>query len=303
MSNPSSETQVATDEFQYGRLPVWNRISYANRRRVKRAGFYVVLAGALFVILFPILWMFSTALRPPNEVFTREIQFVPSSISFEHYVSVFLYSKFFTYYRNSILVAAGVVFLTTTFATLGGYGLTRIDIPLKKTFARGILLGYVFPPILLGIPMYIFWVRLGILNTFIGLILAETAAALPFSLWLMWKFFQTVPESLEESAQMAGAPRFRAFYDIALPMAKPGIIAVAIFSYAVSWNAFTIPLIIMNKPEKWPLTVGVFTFMRQNSVEWGQIMAASSMIVLPAFLFVYFLQKYLLRGFRAGGIG
>jgi multiple sugar transport system permease protein len=160
-----------------------------------------------------------------------------------------------------------------------------------------------FPPILLAIPMFLLWREIGVMDTYIGLILAETAISLPFSLWLMWKFFQTVPYSLEESAITAGASRFRAFYDVALPMSKPGMIAVAVFSYAVSWNAYTMPKVLMVTETKWPLTIGIHSLTQQQTVYWGQVMAASALVILPAFVFVYFLQKYLLRGFRAGGIG
>jgi multiple sugar transport system permease protein len=102
---------------------------------------------------------------------------------------------------------------------------------------------------------------------------------------------------------MAGATRFQAFYEVALPMAKPGVIAIGVFGYAVSWNAYTVPRILMTNSEKWPLTIGVHTFIEQFEVQWGEIMAASTMILIPSFLFVYFLQQYLLRGFRMGDIG
>lgn len=264
---------------------------------------FAYLLIALFLIVFPLFWMVNTALRPEGSLYTRPVKIIPPGFTFEHVFDVFTQSKYVTYYTNSIIVAAGVVILTTVSATLGGYGLTRLDIPFKKVFARGILFGYMFPAILLGIPMFILWHNMGIINSFVGLVLAETALALPFSIWLMWQFFQTVPESLEESAQMAGASRFRAFYEIALPMAKPGMVAIGVFSFAVSWNNFTLPTILMVSEEKWVLTIGVFTFTQQNAVLWGEIMAASAMMLIPSILFVYFLQKYLLRGFRIGGVG
>jgi multiple sugar transport system permease protein len=102
---------------------------------------------------------------------------------------------------------------------------------------------------------------------------------------------------------MAGASRFRAFYEIALPMAKPGMVAVAVFSYAVSWNEFTMPSVLLVNNESWVLTLGLFSFTQQNQVLWSQLMAACALTVIPSFLFVYFLQRNLLRGFRAGGIG
>lgn len=298
----SQQTMPLSDEYA-GNIPGWRRLSHPTRAKVV-AGFQNFLtATGLFVILFPMFWMVSTALRPTKYTLTRPTPLLPPEIAFTQFQLIIFDSKFPTFYYNSIVTTLGVVILTTTIATLGGYGLTRIRFPYKRGFARIILFGYMFPAILLAIPMFIFWRQLGIINSFPGLILAMTARALPFALWLMWKFFQTVPYSLEESAQMAGASKFRAFYEIALPMAKPGVIAIAIFSYALSWNEYTIPKILMPEANKWVLTVGLDSFVQQDFVAWGQIMSASILMMVPSFLFIFFLQKYLLRGFRAGGVG
>jgi len=299
MTQKNPETESVSHR---GGVPLWNKLSYPVRERIRTSLFYFILIFSLAILVFPLFWMFSTSFRPPTEMFTRPMSYLPSTISLTHFESILFNSNFILYYQNSLIVAAGVVILTTVTATLGGYGLTRLEIPYKRTFARSVLFGYMFPSILLAIPMFIYWRQLGLINSYIGLILAETALSLPFSLWLMWKFFQTVPLSLEESAQMAGASRFRAFYEIALPMAKPGMIAVAVFSYAGSWNAYTLPRVLMPDAEKWPLTVGVYSFVQQFDTNWGEVMAASALILIPSFIFVFFLQKYLLRGFRAGGI-
>jgi multiple sugar transport system permease protein len=284
-------------------VPVWRRLNYRTRKRIISWVFNLLIGVTLFVVLAPLLWMFSTALRPRTQIFDLPVSLLPKDPTLAPFEQVITDSNFLVWYLNSIIVAAGVVTLTTLTATLAGYGLTRISIPFKKTFARVILFGYMFPAILLAIPMFIFWRELGWIDSLFGLVLAETAISLPFGIWLMWKFFQTVPESLEESARMAGASRFRAFYEIALPMAKPGMVAVAVFSYAVSWNEFTMPSVLLVNNESWVLTLGLFSFTMQNQVLWSQLMAASALTVLPSFLFVYFLQHNLLRGFRAGGIG
>jgi multiple sugar transport system permease protein len=284
-------------------VPFWNKLPY--QYRMWFGQFVLFLAGALgmLIIIFPLYWMFVTAFTPTSELFSTTSPLYPVNFTLAHFIDIFTTTLFPRWYLNSIIISIGVVLVTTIAATLGGYGLTRIDIPFKKTFARTILFGYMFPSILLAIPMFIFWRQLGWINSYIGLIFAETAISLPFSIWLMWKFFQTVPYSLEESAYMAGATRFRAFYEIALPMAKPGMIAVAVFSYAIAWNEFTIPTVLLVDSEMWVLTLGLFSYTVQNTVLWGQLMAASAMTIIPSFLFVFFLQSYLLRGFRAGGIG
>jgi len=284
-------------------VPGWNELTYVQRRKILNGVLSVLLGIALFTVLFPLFWMFSTALRPSEALFDIPNPLLPANPTLDSFNDVIANSNFLIWYLNSIIVAAGVVSLTTITSTLAGYGLTRIEIPGKKTFSRIILFGYMFPAILLAIPMFIFWRQLGWIDSHIGLILAETAVSLPFSIWLMWKFFQTVPVSLEESAQMAGASRFRAFYEIALPMAKPGMVAIAVFSYAVSWNEFTMPSVLLVNNESWVLTLGLFSFTKQNQVLWSELMAASALTIIPSFLFVYFLQRYLLRGFRAGGIG
>lgn len=278
------------------------RLSYRRIRQVKKLGFFGLLSLVLAVIVFPIFWMFHTSIRPREDIFIQAVPVIPRHISLEHYRILLFESNFPMFYVNSIVVSLGVVTLTVVLSTLGGYGLARIDIPQKKTFARFVLFGYMFPAILLSIPMFIIWRQINLTNNFLGLVLAETALSLPFSLWLMWQFFQTVPMSLEESARVAGATRFRAFADVAIPIAKPGMIAVALFSYAVSWNEYTIPKIMMIETAKWPLTVGLFTFAEGHRVFWGQIMAASSLIVIPAFIFVIVLRKYLLEGFRTTGV-
>lgn len=292
-----------TDIMAYrGSIPGWRHLSYPQRRLARRIGLYVLVAFMASIVLFPLFWIISTSIRPISEFITRNPELLPSTLTPEHWVDLFTISNFPTYLKNSVIITIGVVAVTTTFATLGGYGLTRIDIPLKRTFARGVLFSYMFPPVLLAIPMYIVWSHIGLLNTYVGLILAISARVLPFSLWLMWRFFLTVPYSLEESAQMAGATRFQAFKDIALPNAKPGVIAVAIMGFAFAWGDFTMAWILMSNIEKFPITVGIErTFFAGGQIDWGLVLSASSVALIPPLLFVYFLEKYYIRGFSAGG--
>lgn len=296
--SPSSESE----DVRRTRSGLASVVGYQRVEQLRKAGLASCMALVLAVIVLPIFWMFHTSVRPQSQIFIKSVQLIPKEISFVHYRTLLFDTNFLSFYWNSIVVSLGVVALTVTLSTLGGYGLARLDFRYKRRFARLVLFGYMFPAILLSIPMFIIWREINLTNSLLGLVLAETALSLPFSLWLMWQFFQTVPTSLEESAQIEGATRFQAFKDIALPLAKPGMIAVALFSYAISWNEYTIPKILMTEQAKWPLTVGLFTFSEGQRVFWGQIMAASMLIVVPAFVFVIFLRKYLLEGFRTTGV-
>lgn len=299
----SNQSDTDREQSYYGTIPIWKNVSFKNRRKIIDATHNAMTLVVVLVILAPIYWMIVTALRPRREATSLDLTLIPRELTLVHFERLLFVTDFPIWFLNSLIVMIGVVTLTVVLSTLGGYGLARIDIPFRKTFARGILFGYMFPAILLAIPMFVFWVEWGLIDSYLGLILAETALALPFSLWLMWKFFQTVPYSLEESAQMAGASRFRAIVDIALPMARPGIVAVGIFSFAISWNEYTMPLILMPSEENNVLTVGIETLIDVETILWGQMMGAIFIAIIPAFVFVFIFQKYMLRGFRAGGIG
>lgn len=261
----------------------------------------LTLLGVL-IILFPLYWMWNSSLVKTEAIYNVPAAIFPFDPTLEHFITLWTNTGFPTYYTSSLILAVGCISLTVTISTLGGYGLTRISFPYKRTFARGILFGYMFPPILLGIPMYILWSEIGLINSYLGVILAVTATGLPFTLWIMWQFFQTVPLTLEESAQMAGSSRFRAFIEIALPLSKPGVVAIATWSYAHAWNAYTIPKILLVDESLWTLTLGLENFVTAQEVLWPQIMGAAAMTLIPSFLFLYTMRKYLFESFKRGAI-
>lgn len=263
-----------------------------NRDRIWGYFLNVLRVVVVLGILFPMYWMVNSALLPVEKVYNIPTMPLPLAPTLEHFRLLFFDTNFPTYYVNSIVLTSGVVLIQTVTSTLGGYGLTRINFPYKRLFARTILFGYMFPPILLSIPMYIIWREVGLINSYIGTILALAGASIPVTLWVMWQFFQTVPHSLEESAQMAGASRFRAFYEIALPQAKPGVIAIATLSYATVWSSYTIPKVLLPNSDLWPLTLGLDSFVQQAQILWPQIMASSAMALIPSFLFLYVLQSH-----------
>lgn len=277
-----------TDSF-ISKLTPWSDSAQTRYAVLRQVLNLLTILVALF-ILFPVYWVWNTSLHDIGEMYDRPTAFLPTDITLRNFEVLFTQTDFVTFYVNSIILASGVIILTTVLSTLAGYGLTRLDIPHKRTFARTILFGYMFPPILLAIPMYIIWQEVGLLNSRIGAIIAVTATGLPITIWIMWQFFQSIPISLEESARMAGASRFRAFYEIALPNARPGIIAIATFSYAHAWTAYTIPKILLVGYDQWPLTVGIESFIRQSAIRWPMVMSSIAMALIPSFLFLYILR-------------
>lgn len=261
---------------------------------------YAMLAILIIYIGFPLYWIIINAFRPTSILFDQPPAMWPTSATVENFTQLLFNSDFLVYFFNSVVVGLGATVLTTILATLGGYGLTRANFKGKRNLARAVLFTYMFPAILLAIPLYIVFFNLNMLNSRLSLILGHTAISLPFSLWLMWQFFQTVPQAYEESAWINGAGRLRTLKDVIFPMARPGIIAVAIFTFAITWNDYTIAVVLMTDSSMYTLPVGINTFVEQQRTHWGLITASAVLIMVPCFLLVMFLQKYLIQGFSVG---
>ena len=260
-----------------------------------------LLLVVLVVVAFPFYWMLLTSFTPREALFRPPFRLFRLDLSIGNYRELLFATEFLTYLRNSLIAAAGAIVLNVVAATLAGYGLTRFAFPGKKGFAFGTLFSYMFPPILMVIPLYILFSALQMRNSYLGLILAHMAISLPLNIWLMWQYFQIVPVSLEEAAWTSGASRLAALRQVCLPSARPGILSVAIFSFALSWNDFTFAFILQTDRKMFTLPVGLASFVEQTGVHWGMVMSAAVLVSVPTFLLVFFLQKYLLTGLRATG--
>jgi len=263
---------------------------------VRRAvGLYAAGAALLIGAAFPFLWMLSTALKPSGEIFATP-RFVPLHPTLENFSRLFADTSFLVFFRNSVVVAGATVLLTLTVSALGAYGLTRYRFRGRESVAGLILLTYMFAPIMIIIPFYILVRQLGIVNTRLALVLSYTTFCLPFCLWVLRAFFQSIPLELE------GAGRGRTVWYVVLPLALPGLIAAAIFTFILAWNDFLFALVLITSDELKTLPVGVNDLFNATIVDWGMIMAAGVMITVPTVGFFVAVQRYLVQGWGAGGV-
>jgi len=268
-----------------------------------RAG--VLYAGGLVLFLvgaFPLLWMLSTSLKPSSEIFATPPTLVPVQSTLENFTRLFEETSFLTYFRNSVVVSFATVLLTLSISAAGAYGLTRCVFPGREKVAGLILMTYMFAPIMIIIPFYILVKRLGLVNTHLALVLSYTTFCLPFCLWLLRSFFQSIPLELEEAALVDGAGLGRAVWYVVLPLALPGIIAAGIFTFILAWNDFLFALVLITSEELKTLPVGVNDLFNATIVDWGMIMAAGVVITVPTIAFFVAVQRYLIQGWGAGGV-
>lgn len=275
------------------------RINTKMRERLVNVVRYGGLAIVSIYLIFPLYWIIISGFKPRDILFSS-VTIIPTQLSLGSMTELFTTTIFPRFVMNSIITTTGATVTTVTFALLGGYGLARSEFQGQRNLARVVLFTYMFPQIVIGIPLYIIFYNLGLLNSYIALIAGHTAIALPFCLWLMWQFFQTIPIAFEESAWIAGASRWRTFRDVVLPMAVPGMIAVSIFAFAVSWSDFTIARILLTDRPMQTFPVGINMFLQTDRVSWGMLTAAGTVIMIPSLLLVYFLQRYILIGFAIG---
>jgi multiple sugar transport system permease protein len=262
-------------------------------------------AGALALLLFgafPLVWMLSTALKPSGEIFATPPTLVPKAMTLENFRRLFGETAFLTYFTNSVVVSLATVALTLSVSAMGAYALTRFVFAGRERVAGLILVTYMFAPIMIIIPFYILMKQLGIVNTRLALVLSYTTFCLPFCLWLLRSFFQSIPLELEEAALVDGATLRRAVWYVVIPLALPGLIAAGIFTFILAWNDFLFALVLITSDELKTLPVGVNDLFNATIVDWGMIMAAGVMITIPTIAFFSAVQRYLIQGWGAGGV-
>ncbi|PGF15686.1 ABC transporter permease [Natrinema sp. CBA1119] len=274
-------------------------LSYDGETRVSEALKLVSTAIIVLVGAWPIYWMTQLAFTQYETVEDSVTVFpTPDIFTFDNF-NVLTDPEMYTYMFNTVVVAIGTIVTVVLVSLIAGYGLARLEFPQKENFARILLIGYLFSPIVIGIPLYQIWQSIGLLGTRFGLIIALSAISMPFAVWLMWKYIMTIPEAHEEAAWVDGASRWRGFRDVVVPQCRPAIIAAALFAFALAWNDFTFAQILLPQTDTTTFAPGILRAMGQAQfLPEGYLMAISLAMTLPPLLFAYFMQSYLLKGFQ-----
>lgn len=282
---------------------------------LKRIAFYTALSVAGFVMLLPFLWSLSTSLKPDDEIVSVPVWWLPSRITFEHYRYAFTEVPFGQYFANSMVFAVGGVVTNLFLGALAGYAFARLRFRGSTALFRVLLASMMVPPIVTLVPSFLI-VRgiplagdndilgrggAGLLNTYWAVILPGAVGA--FAVFLMRQFFLTLPVELGEAARVDGAGEFRVFWSIYLPLCKPALATLAVFTFIAGWNSFLWPLIVLNDPSLSTVQMGLAAFSFNKSTDYGPLMAGSVVALLPTLLLFAFGQRYLARGIAFTGSG
>lgn len=269
---------------------------------VQRMVVYVFAGIMALACGFPLYWMALTSVKPDREIIQAIPTFFTWDAHLDAYQRLFTQTRFLTYFMNSLTVAGGATLLTILVAVLAAYGITRFRFRGRELVARTMLFTYMFAPIMIVVPFYIMMRSMGLVNSHLGLILSYTTFSLPFSMWMLRSFFQSIPLELEEAAMIDGASRPKAVALIIVPMALPGVIAVSIFTFIVAWNDYLFARVLIGTDNLKTLPVGIQDLYESTVTDWGMVMAAGVMITIPALVFFVSVQRYLISGWGAGAI-
>lgn len=269
--------------------------------RWKYVWIYGILGAIAIAMLFPLLWLVSTALKSPSEnIFQSPPQLLPSQPTLQNFATVWQSNPFGQYLFNSTVVAVLTVGLNLLFCSLAAYPLARLDFRGKDVIFAVVVSTIMIPFQIVMIPLYILTVQLGLRNTYLGIILPAIASA--FGIFLLRQAFQGVPKELEEAARMDGCSELGLWWHIMLPAIRPALVTLAIFVFIGSWSDFLWPLIVTDRPEYYTLPLGVATLASTFSLDWRLIAAGSVISIAPVLLFFLLMQRYIVPTDTGSGV-
>jgi multiple sugar transport system permease protein len=264
---------------------------------------YLVLSILMIFLLFPVYWMISTSFKTNMAIYKVPPEWFPQAPTWDSYINLFQGGQFFGYYLNNFKVSILTTLATILMAVFAGYTLSRFRFKGNKAVMVALLSTQMFPVVGLLIALYAFFKSLHLLNTTAGLVFALTAMSLPFCIWLIKGFFDDIPYSLEEAAAIDGCSRFGILFRIVLPLSKPGLLAIGIYTFLQAWDDFLMCLTLITNDALRTLSTGIsLKFLGELSYDWATVMTISVIATVPLLLLFIFFQRYMIQGLTAGGV-
>jgi multiple sugar transport system permease protein len=275
----------------------------ASSSRVASVGRHAILIAVSLLFVLPFYWMVTSALKDDGQILASPITWWPDPIRWENIPQVLNYPGF-PYLRmlwNSVFYAGMVTIGTVLSSSIVAYGFAKLRFPGRNVFFVITVATLMIPPLIIFIPTYVLFKVIGLIGSYAPLIIPQFLGS-AFFIFLLRQFFLTIPKELSDAARVDGAGEFRIFWQIMLPLVKPALAVVAVFTWLGTWHDFFGPLIYLTEPDSYPLSLGLFAFQAQRTTEWALLMGASALVTLPLIVLFAFTQRYFLRGIALTGI-
>lgn len=269
---------------------------------MRRIVSYAILILFTAFAVYPVLNVLTISLRPADRLLSTSLEIIPANATWDNYVELFRDRPFLLWMWNSTMVSLVVTLTGVVLASTAGYAFSRFQFVGKKLGLLSLLTTQMFPATMLLLPLYIMLIKLGLINTYFGIIIIYVATALPFTIWTMKGYYDTIPFSLEEAARIDGCNQFQAFYKIIFPLAAPALVITALFSFMTAWSEYVVAAQILQDSTLWTLPLGLKSFESNMSTEWGLYGAASLIVTFPVVVLFLALSRYLISGLTLGSV-
>lgn len=263
---------------------------------------FLVLCFAAFIAVYPVVYVLGVALRPDNAFSLRTLSLIPEGATWANFRKLFTETDFLLWLRNSLLVSGAVTLTGVSLAALSGYSLSRFEFRGRRTALLALLITQSFPATMLLLPFFILLARLGLIDSYVGLYVIYSSTALPFCIWQMKSFFDTVPRELEEAARIDGCGPFAAYFRVILPLSLPALAVTALFSFLAAWSEYAVAAVVIQDPALYTLPLGLRSFQASLATQWGLYAAGALVVSLPVMAIFLFLARYLVSGLTLGSV-
>lgn len=254
------------------------------------------------VLLFPVYWMFHTAVSPSQDVLSRSPNLIPLNFEFDAFSQLLSERDTLAWFRNSTVVTAASAIVSTAAALLAGYALSRFRVRGGNSLTFVMLMGRILPGTLIALPFFVMFRLIGLMGTLTGVIIANTSMILPFATLLMKSYFDGIPTDIDNAARVDGCTRLQALWRVLLPISTTGIAATLVFAATASWVDLLFARTLLFDENQWTVPVGIASMIGDANIDWNRLMAAGTLSVLPVFVLYWFAQKYLVEGITAGAV-
>ncbi|MCP4547218.1 MAG: sugar ABC transporter permease [bacterium] len=263
---------------------------------------YLILIVASVIAIFPILQVFNISLRPADQFASTSLGLIPEGASFKAYYTILFEKDFLRWLINSLIVSLTTTLIGVTLASTAGYAFSRFRFPGRKAGMQMFLVSQMFPATMLLLPMFIMMRKLGLIDSFIGVIIAYVVTALPFCVWTMKGYYDTIPPDLEEAARIDGCGDIGVFTKVTLPLASPALAITGLFSFMTGWSEFMVARVIISSKDLFTLPLGLENLTGTFSTEWANYAAGSFLVCVPVVVLFVVLSKFLVGGLTLGGV-
>lgn len=267
-----------------------------------KIGAYSILSFFSIFAVYPILRVVTISLRPGDRLLSKSLALIPENATLQTYVKLFTKEPFLLWMTNSIMISIFVMAVGVGLAATAGYAFSRYKFRGKETAMFSLITTQMFPLTMLLIPLFIMLIKLKLYDSYIGLIIAYSATALPFTIWQMKGYYDTIPYSLEEAASIDGCSQFSTFWRIVLPLAAPALVITALFSFMTAWSEYLVAAVLIQDQNLFTLPLGLKTFQSAMETSWGLYSAGAIMVSLPVVLLFMILSRWLISGLTLGSV-